>query len=541
MNASRTLQMQVLDSKPMRSIPLRLWILAILSSLLQVLPFPIAGPAPIWRRLFCWFCLTPLLFALLGRNKRGSALSVSQAAMLAYVCGFFWYIGNCYWIYQTMHTYGEIPKAGSLGILVLFALYVALYHALFGGLVGTLRRKFARQTVLWIVPFLWVGVELARAKITGFPWDLLGYTQVDNLGLTQLAPWTGVMGLSFLVAFVNIFWISEFRFRGKRSIAPGIAIGLSLVFICILWGWENVPACAGKTASAVLVQENLSVNPGASSETTQQMLSSFTNLSLHPTVVPQNNPDKLALIAWPESPAAFFATDPAFLNAMSSLAKESHTPVVVNDIGLAGRTPSGGYEEYNSAAFFRPDGSYAGHYDKMRLVPFGEYVPYKPLFFFAGDLLNNLPFVPGIQRRLFVTNGKKYGVFICYESIFGDDIRHFVDDGAQVLVNISDDGWYGDSSAPWEHLDMVRMRAIENDRWLLRATNTGITVAIDPRGRITARMPRHVRGSIQVNFGSRDDLTFYARHGDWFGWLCALVSIAFLGWGGIKRSKLETA
>jgi apolipoprotein N-acyltransferase len=148
-------------------------------------------------------------------------------------------------------------------------------------------------------------------------------------------------------------------------------------------------------------------------------------------------------------------------------------------------------------------------------------------------------FVPGLQRSLFETRGKKYGVFICYESIFGDDIRRFVDDGSQVLVNISDDGWYGDTSAPWEHLDMVRMRAIENNRWVLRATNTGLTAAIDPYGRITASMPRHIRGSIEVAFGYREELTFYTRHGDWFAWICALVSAAMLAMSFMGRRAVN--
>ena len=126
----------MLDSRAMRSIPWRLWALAISSSVLQVLPFPIAGPAPVWRRLFCWFCLTPLLFAMLGKDSQGNTLRPGQTAWLAYVSGVFWYLGNCYWIYQTMHIYGDIPPSASAGILLLFSLYVALYHALFGALIG---------------------------------------------------------------------------------------------------------------------------------------------------------------------------------------------------------------------------------------------------------------------------------------------------------------------------------------------------------------------------------------------------------------------
>ncbi len=162
-----------------------------------------------------------------------------------------------------------------------------------------------------------------------------------------------------------------------------------------------------------------------------------------------------------------------------------------------------------------PDGSFAGRYDKMHLVPFGEYVPFKRMFFFAGNLLAEVgTFEPGRNSLVFAADGHRYGTFICYESIFADEVRQFVTGGAQVLVNISNDGWYGDTSAPWQHLNMVRMRAIENHRWVLRATNTGVTAAIDPYGRVTASAPRHIRTAIQVRFGYEHDLTFYTRYGD---------------------------
>jgi len=536
----------------MRTISLRSWALAILSSLLQVLPFPIAGPAPLWRRLFCWFCLTPLLMAMLSDDKRGQRLRPGQTALLAYVCGFFWYMGNCYWIYQTMHLYGELPKVASAGILILFSLYVALYHAMFGAFIGVARKRFSVQQVLWATPFLWVAVELARARITGFPWDLLGYTQVDSLSLTRLAPWAGVLGLSFVVAFVNVLWISRLTRQGTQGRFAGAVVASLFIVATILVSRYMAPAKAPVSATAVLLQENLSVGAESSGppESKDQMLASFTNLSLHPTFPSSAEPfsvnsaggmpaTKPQIIAWPEAPTAFIDSDPAFRNSLGALAIKTHTPVVVNSISFGARNEGGHYDEYNSADFFLPDGSYAGRYDKMRLVPFGEYTPYKPLFFFAGQLLGDLPFVPGLQRRLFGSDGKKYGVFICYESIFGDDIRHFAADGAEVLVNISDDGWYGDSSAPWEHLDMVRMRAIENQRWVLRATNTGITVAVDPSGRITESMPRHIRGSLLVHFGYRSDLSFYTMHGDWFGWLCALVSAVVLLLTYSKRTAVN--
>jgi apolipoprotein N-acyltransferase len=505
--------------------------LAILSALLQLLPFPIAGAASLWMRAFSWICLTPLLYALLALDRDGKRMKPLRAALLAYACGVIWYAGNCYWIYRTMHVYESIPTIASLGILLLFSLYVALYHALFGGLLGLLHARYSRITVLCASPFVWVAVELARARITGFPWDLLGYTQVDNLTLDKLAPLTGVMGLSFVVAAVNALWLIRIPVRSRRFGYAAIAAAAVVSLAATVMTVRTQPSSAEPAPEvATLVQVNLGVGiEQTTHETKQQMIDAFTQLSLHPSpvagaasIVPSQ------LIAWPESPAPFIESDPVFRQGMESLAVTAKAPVVANAITLGPVNPDGHYSLYNSATFFLPDGSYAGHYDKMHLVPFGEYTPYKPIFFFVGHLLDDLNFIPGTRHRTLDSDGHHYGVFICYESIFGDDMRHFALDGAEVLVNISDDGWYGDTSAPWEHLDMVRMRAIENGRWILRATNTGITAAVDPYGRITAEMPRHIRSSMEVRFGYRDQLTFYTRHGDWFPWLCAVVTIALL-------------
>lgn len=440
-----------------------------------------------------------------------------------------------------MHIYGDLPPLAACGILLLFSLYVGLYHALFGWCIGLLRRNFTRRTVLLLFPFAWVAVELARARITGFPWDLLGYTAVDNLFLTRLAPVTGVMGLSFVIAAVNSLWFIRSKGEGRRAYLVVVVTAAFVVIATLLGLRRGASAEDAPTATAVVLQENLSVGAEAAgaSESRDQLLQAFDALSFHPTLqatVPRGMQPlsaqllaaKPSIIAWPEAPAAFFDADTVFRQSMGALASQTRTPVIVDDIAFADRDPDGHRSEYNSAAFFLADGSYAGRYDKMRLVPFGEYTPYKPLFFFAGHLLDQLPFVPGLVRRNFKADGKQLGIFICYESIFGDDIRYFAKTGAQVLVNISDDGWYGDSSAPWEHLDMVRMRAIENNRWIVRATNTGITASIDPYGRVTATMPRHLRGSMIVGFAYRSAITLYTRFGDWFAWLCAIVTLAAL-------------
>lgn len=536
----------------MRSIPLRLWVLALISAILQIFTFSIAGPVPMWRRVFCWFCIAPLIYALLDCDRAGRPLRIYHAALLAYVSGVVWYAGNCYWIYRTMHLYGNIPAVASFGILILFSLYLGLYLALFGVLLAALRKYFSRTTVLLCAPFLWVAVELARARITGFPWDLLGYTQVDNLTLTRLAPWTGVMGLSFVIAAINSLWL--LRPNTSKRLLRYLPAGAALLFVVVITlAAHRNPSHILEPAQSVatLLQENLSVGSEspAGSETKQQMLASFSQLSLHPTTpltlrdhqvfgTPLQAPSQI--IIWPESPADFVDTDPTLRQTVSSLARRANAAVIVNDVTLA-YYKNGRPKLYNSASFFLPDGSYAGRYDKMHLVPFGEYTPYKPLFFFVGDLLDDLDFIPGTHRSVFTDGDKKYGVFICYESIFANDLRHFPLQGAQVLVNISDDGWYGDTSAPWEHLDMVRMRAIENDRWLIRATNTGVTADIDPYGRIIATIPRHIRTSVQVPFGFRTRITFYSRYGDWFAWLCAAITALTLAAGlSLKRRTAQT-
>ena len=542
----------------MRLIPPRLWAMAVLSGILQVLPFPIAGPTPLWRTAFCWIALLPLLWALLGSGRTGRPLTLRQGAALGYVCGFVWYLGNCYWIYQTMYLYGGLAKPIAAGILILFCLYLGLYHALFGTLIAAFRSRFGRQNALLLVPFAWVAVELARARITGLPWDLLGIAQVDNPLLTGLAPITGVYGLSFLIAAVNALFLVRIRIRERRFTRPLLSIAGVVIVVLYVIGLRYIgnPTASPATASATLVQENIEVGAANTGPqpTTQQYLDSFSYLSRYPSShyllgIPELSgtrsvylirrhapvegadpdapvPVPTDLIVWPESPAPFQDVDPQFLTRMQSLARETHAPIIAGNTGFQTNPDAkSGYTPYNRASFFTPDGAYLGHYDKMHLVPFGEYVPYKQLFFFAKDLLNEVgTFAPGAKRTVFTTGGHTYGVFICYESIFGDEIRRYAQQGADVLINISNDGWYGDTSAPWQHLDMVRMRAIENHRWVLRATNTGVTAAIDPFGRVTAAAPRHLRTSIHVTFGYERDLTFYSRYGDLFAYLCALLT-----------------
>jgi apolipoprotein N-acyltransferase len=547
--------------------------LAVLSAALQLLPFPIAGPVPLWRTAFAWVALLPLIYALVGpaREKDGQT-SLLQSAVLGYLCGVLWYAGNCYWIYQTMYLYGGLPKPVALGILFLFALYLGLYHALFAAIIGALRRSgLTRNAVLLIAPFAWVVVELARARITAFPWDLLGVTQIDNPLLVRLAPITGAYGLSFVVAMVNSLWLLRLSVRERRHTRPALTFAGVLIIVGYPLVLHLLPAPHQNpaTATANLVQENLSVGAERTGppETTQQLLDSFTYFSTHPSPtflsgIPEmpNTPEVVILhkggpsdlpegqdhtqswqpatdlIVWPEAPSGFLTSDPNFLSQMHTLADTSHALLIVGSLGIDRNPlpdPDRPYLEYDSATFFRPNSSapaaYDARYDKIHLVPWGEYIPFKQFFSFAHKLTAGVGDMDrGTRRLVYRYDGHTYAAFVCYESIFGDEVRRFAKNGAEVFVNISDDGWYGDTGAAWQHLNMVRMRAIENHRWILRSTNTGVTAAIDPAGRVTVAAPRHVRTSLHAAFGYETDTTFYTAHGDIFAYGCALVTLVAL-------------
>jgi apolipoprotein N-acyltransferase len=432
--------------------------------------------------------------------------------------------------------------------------------------------RFNRQTALLLSPFLWVAIELARARITGFPWDQLGITQVDNPLLNRIAPFAGAYGISFVIATVNALWLIRIQVRARPYIRPILLTACAVICGAYLLVIRRLPAPAKAPANAraTLVQENLSVGAENSRpfESREELLASFSRLSRTPThaeldgipglasthlvtiptfayiprTVDPANPDvprpgyqPTDLIVWPESPAGFRTDDPTFREATTYLARTTSAPLVIGALGVVpDASTARGVRVYDSAALVQPDGTQAGRYDKIHLVPFGEYVPFKNLFFFAQKLTAGVGDMDrGTDRTVFRAQSAgathAFGVFVCYESIFGDEVRQFVKNGAEVLVNISDDGWYGDSGAPWQHLNMVRMRAIENHRWILRSTNTGITSTISPTGQVVAALPRHIRSAINVPFAFEQGTTFYTRRGDLFAYLCAAITIVALG------------
>ncbi len=522
-----------------------------LSGVLLDLPFPLAGPLPPWRAVFSFFALVPLLYAVLGPKDHAGSRYLWHSAGAGYACGVVWYLLNCYWIYATMHIYGGLPPWVSAGILVLYSLILGLYFALFAWLVAMLRHAGWRLLhVLFAVPVLWVAVEYLAAHLTTVPWDQLGYAQVDNLLLTPLAPYTGVYGISFVLMAANAALMGIFFARSKRRRMRFFAGGV--VGVCaVQLGSYLHPAPSPTTAKAVLVQPNLLVGRGydnqwrgAEWDRHAQELERLSELTCTPYLLgmPQARPQIVqrlcsgaqplaSLVAWPEAPSPFHEGDPATQVLMRQLTAATGATVV---LGNASADPDG--HDYNSGTVYAPDGARIGRYDKIHLVPFGEYVPYAGLLAFAGHLTENVgEFSRGTERKVFSLSSPvsgrthRFSVFICYEAVFASEIREFANNGAEVFVNISDDGWYGDTSAPWQHLNMARMRAIENRRWIVRDTNSGVTAAIDPLGRVVESVKRHELTALTADYGYRSDLTFYTRYGDVFAWLCGILAIALTG------------
>jgi apolipoprotein N-acyltransferase len=531
------------------------WLLGIFSAALLMLPFSIIGPVPFWRTFFSWVAFVPLLYGLLTRENLNHPKALLRGTLAAYLMGFLWFTGNCYWIYQTMLYYGGLPPLISAGILIAYSMVLGLYFAALGLLVTATARAFRSPSyALLAAPFFWVALELLSARLTKVPWDLLGYSQVDNFVLSGLAPWTGVYGVTFVLVAGNalIAW-GFLASTGKRRLML-LAIGF-LAALVLQNGDHFAPPSAPSPATAVLLQQNLNVNqdnrwPGAdyehhvsefaklSSRTCGPFLAGMPDLNAYP-VTPDcpAKPVTPDVIIWPESPAPFLDKDPRLLTPLRDLAVYMHAPVIAGTTSLDAHRDR--FDMYNSALFVRPDGTVAGRYDKIHLVPWGEYIPYKNFFSFAKNLTQQAgDMTHGWRRVVFSSGGRRFGVFICYEEIFGDEIRLFAKQGAEVLVNISNDGWYGDTCAPWQTLNMSRMRAIENRRWLLRDTNTGITTVIDPYGRLTSSVQRHALTSLAARYGYRSDQTFYTMHGDLFAYLCGIITlgiIAAMAWVSQRR------
>ena len=522
-----------------RGIHHRAWLLCLLSALLQVLIFPLPGFS-----FLCWLAFAPLLVALLrARSLESLQLELDgtrllparpwQGFLLGYGCGILFYGGTCYWVFNTMRQYGGVNVVMSAFLLLLFCMAAGLGHGLFGLCVARLavargpESEIGPRSALMLAPVVWVAVELARTQLLDFPWDLLGAVQVDNIPLARIATVTGVYGISFEIVLVNAAVATALLLpRGKRAQMLLVTLGIAAVLQAGRWlPQQESPA----NHRAVLVQENLPAEGAPwTVEDYQRNLHEFGDLSVVDSGMASGRPD---LVVWPESPAPFLSRDAVVLAALGDTARQTQAWVVAGATGIDDpMSPTARRDAYyNSAVLVSPDGEVSGRYDKIHLVPFGEYVPFGKLFSFADALTKEVgAFERGTSRQPLRAGDKRLGVFICYEAAFPDEVRLFAANRAQVLVNISNDGWYGDSGAWAQHLQQAQMRAVENNRWYLRDTNTGKTAAIDPLGRVVASIPRKTRSRLEAPYALIEGTTFYTRHGGWFAYLCAIISLVAL-------------
>ena len=488
--------------------------------------------------LLSWVSLAPLIYAILKCREQDVTLALAdgglflapatawQGFLLGYVSGVIWYLGSCYWVFYVMHVYGGIPVATSLILLLMYALYLALYHGLFGFLLALIaaRRNGFSLRALVFTPFIWVGIELARTYITGFPWDLLGTTQIDNVPLSRVATFTGVYGLSFEIVLVNTAVAAAFLVpHARRKVLLTAALAAA---IALHAGKLVKPAALPASDGATLVQADVPILDSGvwTLDYLTQTLDSLAALSVPPQ---HNKPGTPGLILWPESPAPFFVTDLHVRSTVANVARTTNSYIIAGSLGIEHTgEPNRQPDIYNSAAVIAPDGAWTARYDKIHLVPFGEYVPFEKLFSFASGLTHQIgTFARGTSRLPLQVGDTRIGTFICYESIFPNEVRQFAKNGAELFVNISNDGWYGEGGASWQHLNQARMRAVENYRWLLRDTNTGITAVIDPLGRVVAEAPRNQRTQLQAAYSLEETTTFYTRHGDWFPVTCAIITL----------------
>ena len=392
----------------MRSIHHRAWLLSLLSAFLQILIFPLPALYPL-----CWFALTPLLVALLrARSPESLQLELDgtqllpahtwQGFLLGYACGIFFYAFTCGWIFNTMRQYGGLSTAMSAFMLLLFCMTAGLGHGLFAACFARLATSRGQTSygptrfALLIAPVLWVAVELARTHLLDFPWNLLGTVQVDNIPLARIATVTGVYGISFEIVLVNTALTTALLLpRGRRARMVAITLAIAAMLQAGRW----LPQSASPSDhTAILVQENVPVLEGSAWTTDyfQARLREFSDLSITP---PETHPD---LIVWPESPSPFVTRDPLFLQPLSTLAQQTQSWMIIGSTGVDDPMSPNAKRDayYNSAALFSPTGELVARYDKVHLVPFGEYVPFRSLLSFADALTQQIgTFERGTSRQ----------------------------------------------------------------------------------------------------------------------------------------------
>ncbi len=462
--------------------------------------------------------------------------------MVGMVAGLAHYFTLMYWIVVVLGHYGGLPLPASIGVLVLFCLYLALYPSLFAMLAAELD---GRRFQIFGLGALWVGTELLRAKaLTGFPWSLLGHSQFDQLRLIQVSDLVGAYGISFLIVasnallFLLIFKTKTFssRLRKAEAAAVGIMFAAAVAYGTSRLNEYGEKGNPRKSVKVAVVQGNIDQSVKWNPDYQRKTIQIYEELTDRAASF---NPD---LVVWPETAVPFFYQEQNELSKkVVQIAVEEGTALIFGSpaYGVTREGP----RYYNRAYAISKDGKVTGFYDKMHLVPFGEYVPLKGLLFFVDRLVPAAgDFASGEILKPLQSGDLTAGILICFEVLFPELSRGQVRMGADVLVNLTNDAWFGRTSAPYQHLSMAVFRAVENRIPVVRAANTGISAFIDPTGEITTRSAIFERDVLVAEVGvSPSPIGFYTRHGDLFAFFLtafSAIQIVFIMW--YKRDKTAT-
>lgn len=496
--------------------------IAILSGLLLTVSFP-----KVDLNWLAWGALVPLLWVL-------KDVTPGEAFRRGMLFGLSHFVSLLYWLVPTMVTYGHLPFILSIGILFLFAAILSLVFiapAIYGiSLVG---RTPAR--ILIFFPLFWVGTEFLRSFLfSGFPWGLLGYSQYQQLHLIQLSDMFGVYGVSGVIAFANgalflgALAISGQSWRGqavKRRLALG-SVTAAAVWVGAAWVYgdlrisqiDRLAAQAPRMRVAV-IQGNIEQSQKWDRAFQVATIDTYNRLSL------STKPQAPDLIVWPESAAPFYflAEAPPTRMVMQGItAAGAHFLIGAPSFELRGKQA----DYFNSAYLVGPGGEVLGKYDKAHLVPYGEYTPFKEYLPFLGKIVEHVgDFKPGVKGHTLEMQGRKLGVQICYEIIFPALARAMVQNGAALLITITNDAWYGTTAGPYQHFSLAVLRAVENRRALARAANTGISGFVDPAGRVMDPTPLMEEATVVRELPLLDTATVYTQFGDVFGSACLGIAL----------------
>ncbi|MHB9154926.1 MAG: apolipoprotein N-acyltransferase [Endomicrobiales bacterium] len=479
--------------------------LSVLSGTLVFLSFPDPGLS-----FLAWAAFIPLLLALPGRSAK-DAFFYGLLTGLAANCGVL------YWIFPMIRfNTGSLLQA--CVCLLLLAGYLALY---FGAWALALRSAGRRTSSVLLYSLfaaaLWVALEYARTHfLTGFPWALLGYSQWRFIPLIQISEFTGVYGVSFLIIFVNVLAARIFTTQRYSALIP-VLPALALI---VLWGYSartEYAAPHGAKTTIAVIQGNIDQYKKWDEAYEQEIIDTYSSLVREASAL------RPALVVWPETAVpGFLPVDRRLYSWVSGLARETGA------YQLAG-TPfnDGGRDSYNSVLLFGPQGGLAGWHKKTHLIPFGEYVPLRKILEPFFGILNALgDFNRGDEHNVLAAGSLKWGPSICSENFFGGIVRRFVRNGADILVNQTNDAWFFRTSAPAQHFIMNVFRAVENRRTVVVSGNTGISGIVAPSGEVGRQLPIFTRGYFTAEVAPCRTVTFYTRWGDVFALLCVTAAAA---------------